>query len=238
MRYRNNEEVIAVKCSKCGMEVPDDSSFCQYCGAEMPKVTRCAYCNAELSDDMKFCAMCGKNISFDNADAPSTPTPAKKGNGSRSISKGMFVAVSCVCAVAIICSCVLGYIAHYNHNSSESWKIEAKNLKDELAQAETDVAVNSNLQKQISQLQKEKSKLAAENKALKNEKAQVEAEYRESSEEINFYRTNIGLIIDGSDCYHSYDCPFFQSADSFWANTINGCEYLGYSKCLLCGHMN
>lgn len=37
LRYDGNKGVIKLKCPECGCELPDDSEFCQYCGAKLNK---------------------------------------------------------------------------------------------------------------------------------------------------------------------------------------------------------
>ena len=46
-------------CLKCGNELPDDSIFCQFCGAEVNQVNYCRHCGAELISDALFCSSCG-----------------------------------------------------------------------------------------------------------------------------------------------------------------------------------
>lgn len=62
---------MALTCSNCGKELPDDARFCSECGTgvavEEKKPDYCANCFAELSEGAKFCLQCGK---------PATPAMA------------------------------------------------------------------------------------------------------------------------------------------------------------------
>ncbi len=58
----------AIRCPKCGTNVPIDSTSCILCGNEFvaakkaavpPAVTKCAKCGASLSPGKKFCTSCG-----------------------------------------------------------------------------------------------------------------------------------------------------------------------------------
>jgi len=52
-------------CAACGKPLPEDATFCPYCGAAAPKVAEkrfCTSCGAELRADAKFCAKCGQAV--------------------------------------------------------------------------------------------------------------------------------------------------------------------------------
>lgn len=55
---------MALTCSNCEKELPDDTRFCSECGTlvaeQEKKPDYCANCFAELSDNAKFCLQCGK----------------------------------------------------------------------------------------------------------------------------------------------------------------------------------
>ncbi|MEL7608066.1 MAG: zinc ribbon domain-containing protein [Bacillota bacterium] len=70
-----------MKCNKCGHLLPDDSEFCQYCGARLnsgnsstimnaaaeKNETKCYKCGHLLPDDSEFCQYCGAGLNSDNA---------------------------------------------------------------------------------------------------------------------------------------------------------------------------
>jgi Double zinc ribbon len=55
---------MALTCSNCGKELPDDAKFCGDCGTTVvvqeKKPDCCANCFAELPEGVKFCLQCGK----------------------------------------------------------------------------------------------------------------------------------------------------------------------------------
>lgn len=58
-----------IKCYKCGAELPDDTKFCNKCGASFEPVLKyyCPYCDNEIvSKDAKFCNKCGKSFNDEN----------------------------------------------------------------------------------------------------------------------------------------------------------------------------
>jgi class 3 adenylate cyclase/predicted ATPase len=69
-------------CPSCHSEMPDDSRFCEACGAALP--VRCSACGATSRAGARFCSKCGKALTADSpavappkpAAAPSPPQPA------------------------------------------------------------------------------------------------------------------------------------------------------------------
>ena len=49
-------------CKNCGAELLPDSSFCEQCGAPVPKTRQCLNCGAEVSLKAKFCSNCGSSM--------------------------------------------------------------------------------------------------------------------------------------------------------------------------------
>lgn len=90
---------------------------------------------------------------------------------------------------------------------------------------------NEELQKKVSVITKENQNLMQDITELKTERKELYEEYLPAA---IFLTNNIGFIVDGSNRYHNYDCPVFQSADEYWAHNIEYCIYLGYSKCSVC----
>ncbi len=77
-----------MKCPKCGMTLPDDSDFCQYCGEkiEQPQSIpdspmeatkkKCPKCGRTLPDDSDFCQFCGEKIVNQPITYCEQPSPA------------------------------------------------------------------------------------------------------------------------------------------------------------------
>ena len=64
-----------MECPSCHSEMPDDSRFCEACGAALP-VVRCASCGATSRVGALFCSKCGKTLTLDGAGAPTKPATA------------------------------------------------------------------------------------------------------------------------------------------------------------------
>ena len=66
---RMRKVISSKKCNDCGKELPEDSSFCQYCGSnnirteekQVEIIKECISCGKELPDDSTFCQYCGSN---------------------------------------------------------------------------------------------------------------------------------------------------------------------------------
>ncbi len=70
---------MAISCSNCGKELPDDVKFCGECGTQVAamqlvqQIPRyCGKCDAELPVDAKFCLKCGTSASssYDASEYP------------------------------------------------------------------------------------------------------------------------------------------------------------------------
>lgn len=48
-----------MKCSFCGKEIDEGSTFCGYCGRKQPEVKHCVKCGQEIGLDDAFCGYCG-----------------------------------------------------------------------------------------------------------------------------------------------------------------------------------
>src|SRR5215471_5602574 len=59
-----------MECPSCHSEMPDDSRFCEACGAALP--VRCASCGATSRAGARFCSKCGRALT---ADSPAKPAP-------------------------------------------------------------------------------------------------------------------------------------------------------------------
>jgi predicted amidophosphoribosyltransferase len=53
-----------MECPSCHSETPDDSRFCEACGAALP--IRCASCGAISRAGARFCTKCGKALTADS----------------------------------------------------------------------------------------------------------------------------------------------------------------------------
>lgn len=62
---RQHEESSEAHCLQCGRSLPDEATFCPYCGAaapvqkQEPEQRFCAHCGAELREGSRYCARCG-----------------------------------------------------------------------------------------------------------------------------------------------------------------------------------
>jgi len=69
-------------CKQCGKKIPDNSQFCNYCGAKVNNI--CSNCGTELPEGSKFCHKCGtpfgENIQSFPIDNLRNSLPKKAGN--------------------------------------------------------------------------------------------------------------------------------------------------------------
>lgn len=77
-----------VKCPSCGAELPDGSSFCEECGADIPQVKVCPSCGNEVSLTAKFCRFCKFNFTT------ATPATAAEPVLDAEVGKKVFVSYS------------------------------------------------------------------------------------------------------------------------------------------------
>src|ERR1700730_10950578 len=63
-----------MECPSCHSEMPDNSKFCEACGAALP--VRCASCGAISRAGARFCSNCGKALAPNGAAEPASPVPA------------------------------------------------------------------------------------------------------------------------------------------------------------------
>lgn len=116
-------------------------------------------------------------------------------------------------ALLVVCTCILGYRVSV-----------LTAARDDLA------AENAELRSRVSTLSTEKTQLQEKVNGLEARNEDLSGYLHDAT----FLYNNIGFIVEGSNRYHNYDCPVFQSADEYWAHNIEYCEYLGYSKCGNC----
>src|SRR5215470_3879402 len=63
-----------MECPSCHSEMPDDSRFCEACGAALP--VRCSSCGATSRAGARFCSKCGKALAQEGLAAPAKPATA------------------------------------------------------------------------------------------------------------------------------------------------------------------
>ena len=66
-----------MRCPHCEHTSPDDSTFCEACGARLERV--CSACGAAASPGARFCRGCGAALEANGAPAPPGPaTPTRR----------------------------------------------------------------------------------------------------------------------------------------------------------------
>src|ERR1700738_3924561 len=72
-----------MECPSCRADIPEESKFCDECGAALPG--RCPCCGAAIRSGAKFCPACGKRLTASNGDptaaTPAVPTPHNVSTG-------------------------------------------------------------------------------------------------------------------------------------------------------------
>lgn len=62
-----------MQCSNCAQEIPDNSSFCAFCGGKQTNIITCSACNNSIEGQPSFCPYCG--ISLNAAASTHVPPP-------------------------------------------------------------------------------------------------------------------------------------------------------------------
>lgn len=84
-----------MRCYKCGNTLPDDSLFCQFCGAELHQPNVCPDCGALLTEEYHFCTHCGRALlpSEPTEATEETPSPKKEKNSQARLLLFLIVAI-------------------------------------------------------------------------------------------------------------------------------------------------
>lgn len=93
---------------------------------------------------------------------------------------------------------------------------------------------NAKLTSTIDRMAVEKRQLQSEVDALERQNETLAESMTEYFNDAMFLGSKIGFIVNGSECYHNYDCLFLKYSDEYWAHNVEYCEYIGYSKCKIC----
>lgn len=145
---------------------------------------------------------------------PFAETAMEKANTSNSVKsnqKKIIVALSIVCSIFLISTVALSIATYAANQKSKDLQAIVKELKDE----------NFELQKDIIHKDGEINDLTSK--------------YNRAYRKANFLDEHIAFVTNPyADYYHTYSCPTFQNADSYWAYNIEAAEANGYSPCPRC----
>lgn len=86
----------------------------------------------------------------------------------------------------------------------------------------------------IKALQNREKELVSKNEKLQEDNDDLAQKWLKQRQDLLFFYNKIGFIVDGSLCYHSFDCPIVREADGYFAHNIKFCEGMGYIKCADC----
>lgn len=136
-----------------------------------------------------------------------------------------------VAAVLLVAVCALGFYSYILKGQVD--ELSAKNNELSAKNAEL-TEKNKKLSLESKDRLQSIYELTTENNKLKEEYSNILDDYINDIELTHFYYNKIGLIVNGSNRYHRFDCPIFQESDRFWAHNIEYCEDIGYSKCPDC----
>lgn len=145
---------------------------------------------------------------------PFAETAIEKANTSNSVKskqKKIIAALSIVCSIFLISTIALSIATYTASKKTKDLQATVKELKDE----------NFELQKDIIHKDGEINDLTSK--------------YNRAYRKANFLDEHIAFVTNPyADYYHTYSCPTFQNADSYWAYNIEAAETNGYSPCPRC----
>lgn len=211
-------------CQKCGMKIPDDSEFCQYCGEKLEittdidenakkskqnsftpvyisstKDTSANQKSKEKHDKEKYCKKCGGHIN--NA-------TKKCESCGRQYFKIKPSAV-CIAVLAVFLVISVAFNVHQYY-------------------------VGQNNIAEINELSSEVSSLNDKVTSLKSSIRNITTKVWQDSSELKFYEEYAAIVCDdGTKKYHVYDCEDCDTS-SFWIYNIEAAEEQGYYPCSKC----
>jgi hypothetical protein len=217
-------------CPNCGIKLPGDSDFCQYCGASVKTHTQNEIKTptenpADSSTDVQ------KTVEISGYASPSNRPAMKKKNKANLL----IIILSLLCVLAVVAACI-GFIS-------------ASNAKSNLAtaQLEVDSAKNAQkeLQEELASIQKEHDTLLEEFDTLSDDYSWLLAKYTvindsyDQAFDSQFYLTVGGGIVypDMDSIYfHTPTCELFKDGFTGDINLFiaHDLDYLGYSPCNKC----
>ena len=194
---------------------PDAPSLQQRIMASRERIYRCCPQCGQLVPYIQMKCDCGYRFLSHISKAPKKEAPHQK---------FLTGTLSALCVVLCISSiCTFFQISSYRQ---EITSLEAENS----SLAEDVSLLNSNnayLEEKVSNLEKSVN-LAT------HDYMTVFSENNDLRILLSAYYGGIGFIVEGSSYYHSIDCPYFSSANEYWAHNVEYCEYIGYRKCPYC----
>ena len=115
-----------MKCTKCGVELPDGSQFCNACGTKLDTNLKCTKCGADVPKDSQFCNSCGtkvavhisqsKDIPRNEPIKPVQPTSVKDNTTKKSILslRNIVLAIVGIFVIIIVLGVLSAVIAGFN----------------------------------------------------------------------------------------------------------------------------
>lgn len=174
------------------------------------------------SDDNSSCTdllmrLQGEALGKAEASTQCNPEPAQSKKQQRAAPVWLAAVLSCGCIALAVACIVLGI-------QGAQIRAERDALAEEKAAMESDFTI----------LKHQKDELYIETLQLQNQLSRVSEAQLDNGIKANFLMNNIGLIVEGSPYYHTYDCEVFQDSSVYLAHNVEYCRYLGYTKCSAC----
>lgn len=219
-------------CLNCGMQLPDDSEFCQYCGSKISALVEQAPSVVETGAPEQntipksfpiVTVSESSNVHENVNNKPSNATFSEKKASNR-----WRATVICLSALFL----VLAGLNVYQYISSQKKAATIAELSETITNLNTSLSKKeTHIEKLNKTISDQKTKITS----LNDEVSDLKIEQLKARWELNFYEKCAAIVPDdGTKKYHVLTCPDYDHTLSFWIYNYNQAEILGYLPCTKC----